>query len=97
MKSPLAPASWPEQQDWYAGLARRILSKMAEQHLTIHKLSYLSGIQFTLTSGYIREGRKMPVFALMRYAHVLDVTASDLIGDLRRPVQESLFSAESLS
>lgn len=81
---------WEVQEDWYAGLARRVLAEMSAQNVTMYRLSHLSGVQYTLTARYIREGRRMPAFALFRYAQVLGVTVSDLVGDREEPRQQGL-------
>ena len=47
------PKPWELQEDWYAGLARRVLAEMSAQNLTISRISHLSGVQYTLTARYM--------------------------------------------
>lgn len=82
--------TWEVQEDWYAGLARRVMATMSAQNVTLYRLSHLSGIQFTLAARYIRQGRRMPAFALFRFAQVPGVTVSDLVGDREQPEQKRL-------
>ena len=51
----------------------------------------LSGVSFYQTDRYLRQGRRMPAYALFRYAEALDVSVSHLVGDqVEQPVQQTL-------
>ena len=72
---------WEIESKWYADIAGRILVYAKHQHLTLYQLSARSGLSYVSVSRYIREGRRMPAFALYRFAQVLGVSVSDLVGD----------------
>lgn len=73
---------WEIEQDWYAGLARRVQSLMSERKMSLHGLSKLSGVSFYQSDRYIRQGRRMPAFVLYRYATALGVSVSELVADV---------------
>lgn len=81
--------TWQTEQDWYQALALRVLRLLAERQLTIYRLSVLSGVSFYQASRYLRESRRMPAYALFRFARALGVPVSDLVGDSQQPAQRS--------
>lgn len=76
-------ATWEIESKWYAETARRIAAQADRQRITLYQLSARSGVPYLSTARYIREGRRMPAFALARYAQVLGVSVSDLVGETK--------------
>lgn len=74
---------WEIESKWYAETARRIAEHAERQRITLYQLSARSGVAYLSTARYIREGRRMPAFALARYAQVLGVSVADLVGEAK--------------
>ncbi len=72
---------WEVESDWYFVLSRRVFTVLGQRGITLYGLSVLSGVSFYQTARYLREGRRMPAYALFRYARALGVSVSELVGD----------------
>lgn len=72
---------WEVEQDWYRTTAKRVFAVLAVRKITMHRLSILSGVSYYQTWRYLKESRRMPAYALFRYARCLGVTVSELVGD----------------
>lgn len=82
---------WEIEQDWYISLSERVFHVLADRKITLYRLSVLSGVSHYQTDRYLRQGRRMPAYALYRYAQALGVPVSRLVGDLaEQPVQQAL-------
>lgn len=81
---------WEVEEKWYFELSTRVFQVLAEREISLYRLSVMSGVSPHQTDRYLRKGRRMPAYALFRYAQVLGVKVSHLVGDLaEHPVQQA--------
>lgn len=86
---------WELNEKWHHDVATRVFWHLSTKRLSLYRLSVLSGVSFYQTDRYLRKGRRMPAYALFRFAQALGVTVSDLVGDAVQPPQQATFDFEA--
>lgn len=83
-------APWELEEQFYQRMGKVIVGHMGKRQMTTYKLSRQSGVSFVQLDRYIRQGRRMPAFALYRIANALGVTVAELMPDhIEEPEQLS--------
>jgi transcriptional regulator with XRE-family HTH domain len=72
--------TWQDEAVWLGSVVGRVLVLLNRRRLNLSDLARISGIPYCTLYGYIRQGRRIPAFALWRMARALNVELSELAG-----------------
>lgn len=79
---------WREEEVFQDQFSRRVLSLLARRRMFVADLAKQSRIPYPTLYGYLRQGRRVPVYAAARMASALEVSLSELAGEVL-PVDRS--------
>jgi predicted transcriptional regulator len=74
--------AWREEQAFQDQFARRVLSLLSRRRMFAVDLAKQSRIPYPTLYGYLRQGRRVPVYAAARMASALEVSLSELVGEV---------------
>jgi predicted transcriptional regulator len=73
---------WREEEVFQDQFSRRVLSLLARRRMFVADLAKESRIPYPTLYGYLRQGRRVPVYAAARMASSLGVSLSELAGEV---------------
>lgn len=73
---------WREEEVFLDQFSGRVLGLLSRRRLYVADLAELSRIPYPTLYGYLRQGRRVPVYAAARMASALGVSLSELVGEV---------------
>jgi len=68
------------EEAWLSNVTQRVLVLTVRRRLSLVDLSSLSGIPYPTIYGYLRQGRRLPAYALFKISCALGVSISEVVG-----------------
>lgn len=73
---------WDRESVWNYALGRRVALAASRRGVSLAELSRRTLIPYQTLYGYVHQGRRMPAYALVKVGKVLEVSISEVVGDL---------------
>lgn len=77
-----AVVGWLEEEAFQEQFSRRVLSLLSRWRMFVADLAKQCRIPYPTLYGYLRQGRRVPVYAAARMASSLGVSLSELAGEV---------------